>query len=53
MGLYKEMIYMAVPEYIRKVQRPVNTIVDDNGRDGPNRYAVRVRASVRYVKGST
>lgn len=42
---------MAVPEYIRKVQRPVNTIVDDNGRDGPNRYAVRVRASVRYVKG--
>ena len=42
---------MAVPEYIRKVERPVNTIVDDNGRDGPNRYAVRVRASVRYVKG--
>ena len=42
---------MAVPEYIRKVKRPVNTIVDDNGRDGPNRYAVRVRASVRYVKG--
>ena len=26
---------MAVPEYIRKVERPVNTIVDDNGRNHP------------------
>lgn len=32
---------MAVPEYIRQVQRPKNTVVDDNGRDGPKRYAVR------------
>lgn len=29
---------MAVPDHIRKVPRPVNTIVEDNGRDGPNRY---------------
>lgn len=42
---------MAVPEYIRKVPRPVNTIVEDNGRDGPNRYAVRERSSVTYISG--
>lgn len=42
---------MAVPESIRKVPRPVNTIVEDNGRDGPNRYAVRERNSVKYVAG--
>lgn len=40
---------MAVPEYIRKVPRPKNTIVDDNGKEGPLRYAVRERASVKYV----
>ena len=42
---------MAVPEYIRKVPRPVNTIVADNGKDGPNRYSVRERSSVKYVSG--
>lgn len=42
---------MAVPEEIRKVQRPKNTIVDDNGREGPYRYAVRERASTKYVPG--
>lgn len=42
---------MAVPESIRSVPRPVNTIVDDNGRDGPKRYAVRERASSKYVPG--
>lgn len=42
---------MAVPEFIRKVPRPVNTIVADNGKDGPNRYAVRERNSIRYVPG--
>ena len=42
---------MAVPESIRMVKRPVNTIVDDNGRDGPLRYAVRQRAGTRYVPG--
>lgn len=42
---------MAVPEDIRAVPRPVNTIVDDSGRDTPKRYAVRQRASSRYVPG--
>ena len=42
---------MAVPENIRLVKRPVNTIVDDNGRDGPRRYAVRERARTKYVPG--
>ena len=42
---------MPVPADIREVPRPVNTIVDDNGRDGPKRYAVRQRASSKYVSG--
>ena len=42
---------MAVPEYIRMVPRPVNTIVEDNGRDGPNRFAVRERVSIKYISG--
>ncbi len=42
---------MAVPEEIRRVPRPVNTIVTDNGIDGPKRYAVRERSSVKYVSG--
>ena len=42
---------MPVPEKIRKVPRPVNTIVMDNGKDGPKRYAVRERAGIRYVAG--
>ena len=42
---------MAVPENIRKVPRPVNTTIYDNGRDGPNRYAVRARTGVKYVSG--
>ena len=42
---------MAVPESVRKVPRPVNTIVSDNGKDGPNRYPVRERNSVKYVSG--
>lgn len=42
---------MAVPADIRAVPRPVNTIVDDSGRDGPKRYAVRERASTKYVAG--
>jgi len=51
MDYIKEVLFMAVPESIRLVERPVNTIVDDNGRDGPLRYAVRERASTRYVPG--
>ncbi|NLM78329.1 MAG: hypothetical protein GX173_09625 [Ruminococcaceae bacterium] len=42
---------MAVPLNVRQVERPKNTIVDDSGRDGPNRYAVRERASIKYVAG--
>ena len=42
---------MTVPLNIRQVERPINTIVDDNGSDGPNRYAVRERASIKYVPG--
>jgi len=42
---------MGVPLEIRRVKRPVNTIVEDNGREGPNRYAVRERASIIYVPG--
>lgn len=42
---------MAVPAEIRAVPRPVNTIVDDSGKDGPKRYAVRQRASSKYVPG--
>ncbi|MDR1166273.1 MAG: transposase, partial [Deltaproteobacteria bacterium] len=42
---------MTVPESIRRVERPVNTIVDDYGRDGPFRYAVRERAGTKYVPG--
>lgn len=42
---------MAVPQDIRAVPRPVNTIVDDSGRDGPKRFAVRQRASSKYVPG--
>jgi hypothetical protein len=33
------------------VERPVNTIIDDNGRDGPLRYAVRERSRTKYVPG--
>jgi len=42
---------MAVPEGIRLVERPTNTIVDDNGGDGPLRFAVRERANIKYVPG--
>ena len=42
---------MAVPADIRAVPRPTNTIVDDSGRDGPKRYAVRERSSTKYVSG--
>lgn len=42
---------MPVPTDIRAVPRPVNTIVDDNGRDGAKRYAVRQHASSKYIPG--
>lgn len=40
---------MAVPDNIRSIPRPVNTIVENNGREYPNRYAVRERRSTKYV----
>ena len=42
---------MGVPEEIRKVPRPKNTVVVENKDDGPRHYAVRARAGVKYVKG--
>ena len=42
---------MAVPENVRRVARPVNTIVDDSGRDSPYRYSVRERAGAKCVPG--
>ncbi len=42
---------MTVPEQVRKVPRPKNTVVIDQGRDSPRRYAVRERACIIYVKG--
>ena len=51
MDYIKGGFFMAVPEEIRKVPRPVNTVVDDSGRPGPFRYSVRERSSIRYVPG--
>jgi len=42
---------MKVPEEIRKVSRPVNTIVEYTGKDSIYKYPVRERSSVKYVKG--
>ncbi|MDR1134605.1 MAG: transposase [Clostridiales Family XIII bacterium] len=42
---------MAVPLDVRQVERPKNTIVDDNGGNGPNRYAVRARGDSKYIPG--
>ena len=42
---------MGVPESIRKVARPKNTVVVDSG-SGAMRYAVRERSGVEYVRGS-
>ena len=42
---------MGVPEEIRAVNRPPHTVVVDNGKDSPNRYAVREIASVKRVEG--
>ena len=42
---------MSVPESIRRVPRPRNTIVIDSGHDGSMRYAVRERRGVKYGVG--
>lgn len=41
---------MPVPEEVRRVPRPKNTVVIDQGREGPRRYAVRERVGVKYVR---
>ena len=43
MNYNKGVIFVAVPEEIRKVPRPKNTVVCDNG-NGLKRYVVRQRA---------
>lgn len=40
---------MSVPELIRKVDRPKNTVVVDTGNEGVFRYAVRERAESVYL----
>ena len=42
---------MAVPEEIRKVERPKNTKVVDHGGTGLRRYAVIARTGCRRVNG--
>ena len=42
---------MAVPEEIRLVKRPKNTVVEDRGGNGPNRYAVRERGKIKCIPG--
>ena len=43
---------MGVPKETRDVERPANTIVVDNGRDGAKRWAVRERkSSGAYIPG--
>ena len=42
---------MPVPENIRKVARPKNTVVVNNGKPGPNQYAVRARKTEKYIPG--
>ena len=42
---------MSVPENIRSVQRPKNTVVVDTGSNSVLRYAVRERKGTVYVSG--
>lgn len=42
---------MPIPEEIRAVKRPVNTVVVDLKVNTPKRFAVRARKCVKYVKG--
>lgn len=43
---------MAVPEHIRKVTRPRNTVVIDSGSKGAKRFAVHARLTSVYKSGS-
>lgn len=40
---------MPIPKEILAVERPDNTIVVDQGGNGPKRYAVRERKGVKYI----
>ena len=40
---------MGVPEEIRAVERPKNTVVLNTGRVGPKQYPVRERNGVTYI----
>lgn len=42
---------MAVPEEIRLVKRPENTVICDSGKNNRMRYSVRERLYVKYVPG--
>lgn len=42
---------MAVPEKIRKVPRPANTVVTENKKAGPKQYPVRERKGSKYIPG--
>lgn len=42
-AIHDSRSFMAVPDDGRRVPRPVNTIVENNGRIGPNQYSVRER----------
>jgi len=42
---------MGVPEQIRKVERPINTVVVETGKEGPKQYSVLERSRVVYRKG--
>ena len=41
---------MAIPEEIRRVARPKNTVVVQSGSKGANLYAVRERAGFKYTQ---
>lgn len=43
---------MAIPEEIRRVARPKNTVVVQSGSKGANLYAVRERAGFKYALGA-
>ena len=42
---------MAIPEEIRRVKRPVNTVVVASGKNSAKKYAVRSRTGVKYIPG--
>ena len=42
---------MRVPEEIRRVKRPINTIVVNTGIEGPKQYPVRERRGTKYISG--